>query len=107
MRSMSVLMSFVTCRVLVPFAQAMFTQAMFAQAMPECHPLVEHEAFAAPAALRLRHLFQIHQDAALEVVDLSRCALAFSQRMPPVQNIAIRRCCTGSSFCAAKSLNWP
>ncbi len=44
-----------------------------------------------------RHLFQIFQDAALEVEDVldaraSGQAVAFSQRMPPVQNIA--------TFCA-------
>jgi hypothetical protein len=27
--------------------------------------------------------------------------------MPPVQNIAMRRCFAGSSFCATKSLNCP
>src|SRR5438105_2999077 len=64
MRSLSVLISFVTCRVLVPFAQA----------MAERHALVEHEAFAAPAALRLRHLLQISEDAALEVIDLCKAA---------------------------------
>src|SRR5690348_9958274 len=73
MRSARVLISFVTCRVLVPFAQTSFSQAM-----AERHALVEHEAFAAPAALRLRHLFEIFQDPALEVVDLGKAA---SQQM--------------------------
>src|SRR5206468_13015477 len=65
--SASALISFVTCRVLVPFARS-----KFAQSMPECHALIEHEAFAAPAALRFRHLFQIFEDAALEMIDLGR-----------------------------------
>src|SRR5437764_14492943 len=47
---------------------------MFTYGMAACHPLVEHEAFAAPTALRLRHLFQIVQDAALEVIDLGEAA---------------------------------
>jgi hypothetical protein len=32
--------------------------------------LVKHKALAAPAALRLRHGFQVFQNAALEVVNL-------------------------------------
>src|SRR5262249_38316760 len=43
-----------------------------AQAMTKRDTLVEHEALAAPAALGLRHLFQIFQDAALEVIDLRK-----------------------------------
>src|SRR3954471_13039709 len=84
MRSPSVLISFVTCRVLVPFAQSTFLQTKFLQikllqtkllqTMAERDALVEHEAFAAPAALGLRHLFQIFQDAALEVIDLGKAA---------------------------------
>src|SRR5262245_17904796 len=35
--------------------------------MAERDPLVEHKAFAAPAALALRHAFQIFQDTALEM----------------------------------------
>src|SRR4051794_21659822 len=69
MRSLSVLISFVTCRVLVPFAQSKFLQAM-----TERDTLVEHEALAAPAALRLRHFFQIFENAALEVIDLGEAA---------------------------------
>src|SRR6476469_9128535 len=34
--------------------------------------LVEYEAFAAPATLSLRHLFQIFENAALEVIDLGK-----------------------------------
>src|SRR3954466_10458934 len=45
-----------------------------AQAMAKRDPLVEHKAFAAPAALALRHGFQIFQDAALEVIDLGKAA---------------------------------
>src|SRR3954471_11519158 len=84
MRSPSVLISFVTCRVLVPFAQSTFLQTKFLQikllqtkllqTMAERDALVEHEAFAAPAALGLRHLFQIFENAALEVIDLSKAA---------------------------------
>src|SRR5689334_757877 len=69
MRSPRALISFVTCGVLVPFAQIQFFQAM-----AERDALVEHEALAAPPALRLRHLFQIFQDAALEVIDLGKAA---------------------------------
>src|SRR5579872_3066721 len=69
MRSASVLISSVTCRVLIPFAQADFLQTM-----AERDTLVEHKTFAAPAALGLRHLFKIFQDAALEVVDLGKAA---------------------------------
>src|SRR6478752_1050620 len=67
MRSPSVLISFVTCRVLVPFAQSKFLQTM-----AERDTLVEYEAFAAPATLSLRHLFQIFENAALEVIDLGK-----------------------------------
>src|SRR5437879_13878178 len=42
--------------------------------MAERDALVEHEALAAPAALRLRYFFQIFQDATLEVVDLGEAA---------------------------------
>src|SRR3981189_2957963 len=38
--------------------------------MAERDAFVEHEAFAAPAALRLGDALQIAQDAALEVIDL-------------------------------------
>src|SRR5437868_2678801 len=40
------------------------------QSVAERNALVEHETFAAPKALRLGNLFQIFQDAALEVIDL-------------------------------------
>src|SRR6478735_8764081 len=66
-RSPRLLISFVT---IVPS----FAQANFLQTMTECDALVEHETFAPPAALRLRHLFQIFQDAALEVIDLGKAA---------------------------------
>ena len=39
------------------------------QAVAERDPLVEHEAFAAPAALFFRHAVQITPDAACEVID--------------------------------------
>src|SRR3954447_19252933 len=74
MRSPSVLISFVTCRVLVPLAQSKFLQTKLLQTMAERDTLVEHEAFAAPAALSLRHLFQIFENAALEVIDLGKAA---------------------------------
>src|ERR1700674_2648225 len=44
------------------------------QPMAERDALVEHKAFAAPAALRFRHTFQILQNSALEVVDLRKTA---------------------------------
>src|ERR1700743_2545837 len=40
--------------------------------MAERDTLVEHETFAAPAALCLGHLFKIFKDAALEVVDVGK-----------------------------------
>src|SRR6266702_5851514 len=64
MRSLSDLISFVTAVPLIPLAQT----------VAERDALVEHEAFAAPAALRLRHFFQILQNAALEVIDLGKAA---------------------------------
>src|SRR3954466_8470174 len=69
MRSPSVLISFVTCRVLISFGQTKLLQTM-----AERDALVEDEAFAAPAALGLRHLFQIFENAALEVIDLGKAA---------------------------------
>ena len=42
------------------------------QAMAEGHAFVEHKAFAAPAALLLRHAFEVAQDAALEVIDFGK-----------------------------------
>src|SRR5436190_20548234 len=44
----------------------------FPQAMAEGYAFVEHKTFAAPAALFLRHAFQIAEDAPLEVVDLGK-----------------------------------
>src|SRR3546814_6783784 len=38
--------------------------------MPDAHPLVEDEAAAVPAAVGLGHLFQIGEDAALQMDDL-------------------------------------
>src|ERR1700720_150561 len=46
----------------------------FTQPVTQRDALVKHKAFAAPAALGLRHLFQIFQNAALEVVDLVKPA---------------------------------
>src|SRR5438552_1135145 len=43
-----------------------------AQAVAERDTLVEHKTFSAPAALLLRHAFEISEDAALEVVDLRK-----------------------------------
>src|ERR1700749_642066 len=43
-----------------------------AQAVAERDALVEHAAFATPAAFRVRHLPQIFQDAASEVIDLGK-----------------------------------
>ena len=40
------------------------------QPVAQRHAFVEYETFAAPAALLLRHAFEIAQDAALEVIDL-------------------------------------
>src|SRR5262245_10458322 len=40
--------------------------------MAERDPLVEHKAFAAPAAFACRHVFQIFQDTALEVEYLGK-----------------------------------
>src|SRR6516165_11822867 len=42
--------------------------------MAERRALVEHKALAAPSALGLRHLFQISEDAALEVINLRKAA---------------------------------
>src|SRR5580692_13034044 len=44
------------------------------QPVAERDAVVKHEAFAAPAALGLRHVFQIFQDSALEVIDLGEAA---------------------------------
>src|SRR6185312_1584247 len=45
-----------------------------AQAVAERDAFVEHKAFAAPAAHRFGYLFQIFQDAALEMIDLRKPA---------------------------------
>src|ERR1700704_5765197 len=51
---------------------------MFHPALPqpvaERDAVVKDKAFAAPAAYRFRHAFQIFQDAALEVIDLGKAA---------------------------------
>src|SRR4051795_13654191 len=44
------------------------------QPVAERDTVVEDKAFAAPAALRFRHAFQVFQDAALEVIDLGKAA---------------------------------
>src|SRR3546814_222527 len=41
-----------------------------AEVMPHGHAVIEHEAVALPSTLRLRHLLQILEDAALEVINL-------------------------------------
>src|SRR5579871_6471353 len=64
MRSLSVFVSLIGAVSRRPFAQA----------MAERDPVVEHETFAAPAALGLGHAFEIAQDAALEVIDLGKTA---------------------------------
>jgi len=56
----------------------------FRQAVLYRNPLVKHEAFTLPEAFFGGNGFQVLQDTALQV--------AFSQRIPPVQNIT-----TGSS----------
>src|SRR4051794_19836961 len=59
-RSLSVFASFIgtTVRCTLP------------QTVAEGYALVEHKAFAAPAALLPRHVFEKSEDAALEVIDL-------------------------------------
>src|ERR1700733_9834985 len=44
------------------------------QSMAKRHAVIEHETFAAPAALRLRHAFEISENAALEMIDLLEAA---------------------------------
>src|SRR5882757_6771288 len=44
------------------------------QPVAERDAVVKDKAFAAPAALRFRHAFEIFQDAALEVIDLGKAA---------------------------------
>src|SRR5258708_34601159 len=64
MRSLSVLASLI----------ASLSRLALPQSMTERDAVVEHKAFAAPAALRFRHPFQIFQDSALEVIDLAKAA---------------------------------
>src|SRR5437764_9119825 len=42
------------------------------QPVAQRHTFVEHKTLAAPAALLLRHAFEIPKDAALEVIDLTK-----------------------------------
>src|SRR5207248_6746418 len=42
------------------------------QPVAQRHTFVEYKTLAAPAALLLRHAFEIAQDAALEVIDLTK-----------------------------------
>src|SRR5205823_12146309 len=42
------------------------------QPVAQRHTFVEHKTLAAPAALLLRHAFEIPQDTALEVIDLTK-----------------------------------
>lgn len=46
----------------------------FLQAMAHGHPLVEHIAFALPAAVAFRHFLQIAQDAAAQMIDILKAA---------------------------------
>src|SRR3984957_12606776 len=62
MRSVSVLRSLIAVMLRIPFAQT----------VAERDTLVEDEALAAPTAFGLRDLFEIVQDAALQVVDLGK-----------------------------------
>src|ERR1700681_1438856 len=64
MRSLSVFTSVIAI---------MFHSAL-PQSVAERDAVVKHEAFAAPAALRFRHAFQIAQNSALEVIDLGKTA---------------------------------
>src|SRR5687768_16986154 len=48
--------------------------AAFAQAVAERDAVVKDETFAAPAALRFRHAFEVFEDAALEMIDLGKAA---------------------------------
>src|SRR5258708_12610306 len=62
MRSLSVLASLIGSIFFIPLAQAVAKR----------DALVEHKAFAAPAAFAFRYGFQIFQNAALEVIDLGK-----------------------------------
>src|ERR1700681_2612317 len=46
----------------------------FPQPVTERNAVVKDKTFAAPAALRFRHTFQILQNSALEVIDLRKTA---------------------------------
>src|SRR3954452_22380327 len=69
MRSLSVFRSF-ALRSFIGLASC----RALAQAMTKRDALVEHKAFAAPAALGFGHALKILQDAALEVIDLGKAA---------------------------------
>src|SRR3982751_4804794 len=62
MRSPRILASLMRATIWLPLLQA----------MAERDPFIEHKTFAAPAALLLRHAFNIAQDAALEVIDFGK-----------------------------------
>src|SRR5580704_1762881 len=64
MRSPSVLLSFIGIVFLCAFPQSVAKR----------DAVIEHETFAAPAAFRFRHAFQISENAALEVIDLGKTA---------------------------------
>src|SRR4051794_27060539 len=55
-----------------PSVMRVIVHLVLAQAVAQCGAFVEHEAFAAPAALLLRHAFQIAKNAALEVIDFGK-----------------------------------
>src|ERR1700760_877455 len=67
MRSLSALRSLTAFRLRLGFR---FCLAL-AQAVAERDALVEDETLAAPAAFTLRDMFEIIQDAALEMIDLA------------------------------------
>src|SRR3954453_13252044 len=46
----------------------------FAQTVAEHDTFIEHETVAAPAAVGLRHLFEVFENAALEMLDLVEAA---------------------------------
>ena len=54
----------------------------FGKAVDNGDTLVEHEAGAFPQAFFFRHLFQIFQDAALEVIDLVETCLLYTSPSP-------------------------
>src|ERR1700759_4224354 len=67
MRSLSALRSLPACKLRLALGPA----CAFAQAVSERDALVEDETLAAPAAFALGDMFEIIQDAALEVKDLA------------------------------------